>query len=255
MTQFNAAVPVYGVLGPTIVGMNLAWASNTTLTATAGHCVDSLGENTITVAANTTINAAATGLNGLDTGSLAASTFYAVFAIGDPSGRNPGGFLLSLSGTTPVMPAGVNQGTSYGMFRRIGWVLTNSSSQFLKFYQEAADDSVRFMQYDAPISVLSAGTATSYTAVSLAAAVPTTCGQVTIASALTPNAASDTASIQPSGATGDYIVQVGQVAAVVTRLQYEILPLLVSGAMKIAYKVSTGSAALTIQVQGYEDLL
>lgn len=256
MPQFTPAVPLYGVLGPSVVGMYLAYAGTKTITATAGQCSDSTGTNTITVpATSTTISLLASGLNGLDTGTVAASTMYAVFAIGDPSGRNPAGFLLSTSATAPVMPAGATYGTSYGEFRRIGWIKTDGSSNILAFYQEPVNDVIRLMQYDAPIAVLTAGVATSYTAVSLAAAVPTTAGRVVIASALTPNAASDTASIRPTGATGDYIVQVGQVAAVVTRLQYELLPLIASGAMKIDYKVSTASAALTVAVQAYEDLL
>lgn len=255
MTQFNPTVPVYGVLGPSVVGMRIAYATATTLTVTSGSATDSNGNNVITVStASTTIDGATNGLNGLDTGSLAASTLYYVFAIGDPSGFNASGFLLSTSRTAPLLPSGRN-GNNYGIFARLGAVFTDGSSHFRIAYQEPNVGKRRYMQYDTPIAVLTGGTATTDTAISLATAIPPTAGNVIIRAALTPNAASDTASIKTYGGTGYDIIQVGQVAAVVSRLQYEILPSLNSSNLSLTYKLSTASAALTVEVVGYFDLL
>jgi len=65
-----------------------------------------------------TINSAASGANGLDTGTLAASTWYSVWAISD--GTNKAG-LLSLSATSPTMPG------SYTRKARVGWIRTDAS--------------------------------------------------------------------------------------------------------------------------------
>ncbi len=76
-----------------------------------------------------TINAATTGANALDTGSLAASTWYYIYAISDGTGSNRA-YLLSLSSTTPTMPTG------YTFKYRIGSIFTNGSSNFTRIIQK-----------------------------------------------------------------------------------------------------------------------
>lgn len=66
-----------------------------------------------------TLNMATLGANGLDTGALAASTWYAVFIIAGPSGTAA---LASLSPTAPALPAG------YTVFSRVGWIRTDGSA-------------------------------------------------------------------------------------------------------------------------------
>jgi len=75
------------------------------------------------------INAATTGANGLDTGSLAASTWYYVWLI--DNGANTAG-LLSLSATAPSFPSG------YVYACRWGAVRTSASSVFLRTLQKGA---------------------------------------------------------------------------------------------------------------------
>lgn len=70
------------------------------------------------VAPSVTINSAGAGANGLDTGSLAASTWYSVWVISN--GTATAG-LISLSATAPTMPGG------YGYKARVGWIRTDSS--------------------------------------------------------------------------------------------------------------------------------
>lgn len=206
----------------------------------------------------TTLDGAVNGLNGLDTGSLAASKVYAVFAIADAAGFNPPGFLLSLSQTSPVMPNG-SFSSGYNVKRRIGWAVTNGSSQFAKLYVSGQSDVVTYT-YDAPVVVLAGGAETSQTAVSLAAAVPAVDGiPVSLSAIFNANAANDTATLCPSGATiasSKYILRApvaGATAVLNTTLTMPAL--LISSLPKIDYVVSAGTDALALYVTGFTDLL
>ena len=64
------------------------------------------------------INSAGSGANGLDTGTLAANTWYSVWVI--YNGTTAAG-LVSLSATSPTMPS------SYTHKARVGWIRTDSS--------------------------------------------------------------------------------------------------------------------------------
>lgn len=66
-----------------------------------------------------TINTAATGANGLDTGALAGSTWYAVWVIWN--GTTTAG-LISTSATAPTMPSG------YTHKARVGWIRTDGTA-------------------------------------------------------------------------------------------------------------------------------
>lgn len=68
---------------------------------------------------NLTINTAGSGANGLDTGSLAANTWYSVWVIRKPDGTTAG--LISLSATAPTMPSG------YTYKSRVSWIRTDGS--------------------------------------------------------------------------------------------------------------------------------
>lgn len=64
---------------------------------------------------NVTISTAASGANGLDTGAMANSTWYAVWVIYNPTTDTIAG-LISTSSTTPTLPSG------YTYRARVGWV-------------------------------------------------------------------------------------------------------------------------------------
>lgn len=68
-----------------------------------------------------TINSAGSGANGLDTGSIAASTWYSIWVIYNPTTGTTAG-LLSLSATAPTMPAG------YTYKARVGWTRTDGTA-------------------------------------------------------------------------------------------------------------------------------
>jgi len=72
-----------------------------------------------------TIAAGSSGANGLDTGSMASNTWYAVWIIHNPT-SNLTAAMLSLSATAPTLPSG------YTYRHRVGWVRTQSASANLR---------------------------------------------------------------------------------------------------------------------------
>ena len=79
--------------------------------------------STVTTSLNTTINTAVTGVGGIDVGTVAASVWYAVWAVSS-GGTSAGRAVLSLSGASPA-PAIL---AAYPFYTRIGWVLADASS-------------------------------------------------------------------------------------------------------------------------------
>lgn len=68
-----------------------------------------------------TLNTAGSGANGLDTGTLATSTWYSVWVIYNPTTSAAAG-LLSLSGSSPTLPSG------YTHRARVGWIRTDGTA-------------------------------------------------------------------------------------------------------------------------------
>lgn len=97
-----------------------ATGTSATVTVTADEVALEDGSNNYKTvrAVSLTISGAGSGANGLDTGSLSASTWYSVWIISN--GSTTAG-LLSLSATAPTMPAG------YGYKARVGWIRTDAS--------------------------------------------------------------------------------------------------------------------------------
>jgi hypothetical protein len=108
---------------------------------------------------NLTVDIGASGANGLDTGSEAASTWYYMWAIYNATTTTIAG-LLSVSSSDPTLPSG------YTYKARIGAVYNDSGSDFAYFFQR---DNV--VSIDA-IEVLSGGTAGIITSIDISVAVP-----------------------------------------------------------------------------------
>ena len=156
--------------------------------------------------------------------------------------------MLSLSYTAPVMPFG------YSAFALIGYAVTDSSAHFLKGYWTAGNSTSRLFMYDAPqATAITAGAATTYTAIDLSALVPTADNlPVWVSSAFTPGAASRTLKLQPTGATGDAVTITGQVTSVVVSSNSLVLAKLSSAVPKVSYIVSNAGDAAAINVAGYQ---
>jgi len=229
---------------------NNATTPNSKLDISTGICIDSTNTFQITTSSVITGDITQSGLNGLDTGTVAASTLYYVYLVWDPVSSQTPGMLFSAS-ATPLMPY------DYGAYRLIGYVATDGSSHLLKGYWTNADSSSRLFMYDAPqATAITAGNATSYTAVSLSALVPAVSNTpVWMYSAFTPGAASRQLFMQPYGATGDSVIITGQVTSVVVSSNSLVLARLNTAAPSVSYKVSNSGDAAALKVAGYQFIL
>jgi hypothetical protein len=239
-------------LGLTYInGLGISYGTTTTLTIAPGQVRDVSNTFDIVVPSALTLNAAIKGVNGLDTGTFAASTMYYIYAIFDVTNKLPSGCLMSLSATTPTMPAG------YSNFIRIGCWVSNGSTNFSLMYQSGTGKG-RYYQYDSAPTVLSAGTATTFTALSLANLVPSVTGiPIVLLINYTPATAGNSALIRPSGGTastaGTVLTFDGAVAAVAQKGQVSTLTTIVSNLPKIDYLVANGSDSLTLTLMGFTD--
>ncbi len=243
-------VPVVNLPYSSITGLGLARASDTTLTLAHGQARDSQNIQDIVLPSDVTINAAVNGINGLDTGTFAASKIYYVYVVMDQTGLQPTGGLLSLSAVTPTLPG------LYSTFRRVGSWYVNASTHFVTMYQSGAG-SARTMYYQLQVATgITAGASTTAAQVDLTNIVPAVAGtEVIMASAYTPHAASETLVLSPDSTITTPLTITGQVASVIVTSTNKLPITLVSGAPSVYYAVSvaTSPAAAALKVQGFVD--
>jgi len=109
-----------------INGLTTYCSSNTQVVIRSGISSDSDNTYAMTNSGEITVNITVSGVNGLDTGSEAANTWYFIYLIKNLTTGTVAG-LLSTSSTSPTMPSG------YTLKRRIGAVRNNAASNFLWF--------------------------------------------------------------------------------------------------------------------------
>ena len=107
-----------------------------------------------------TVDITASGVNGLDTGSEAGSTWYHIWAIAKADGTKD--CLLSASATAPMLPAG------YTYKAYLGAVYNNASSNFGSFIQ--TNNKVVIPE----VYALAGGSELAWTSVSLSTIIPST---------------------------------------------------------------------------------
>lgn len=228
-------------------GLAVSWASNSTISVAAGSCKDSTNNFDLTLRSATTLSSAFVGVNGLDTGTVAAAQVYAVYIIGQATGYSPVATLLSTSLTAPVLPTG------YDIFRRVGFA-TTVGSNFIKMIQTGANAN-RTYWLDTAASVLSGGSSATLEAVDLSAYVPAINTKVSFNALFTPAVAGDMAGITSGSSVATTILKMtGVVAAKVQGAQLTTLATLVSGVPTVQYIV-TASGALDLLVTSFEDYL
>ncbi|MDP2377794.1 hypothetical protein [Reyranella sp.] len=120
-------------LGTKIKGLTLSTAgSSATFSIAPGYCADKDGTDVMRLSAvlakTTGTWAAGTTSGGLDTGTIANDTWYHVHLIKNVV-TGVVDAVISLSATTPTVPAG------YTLSRRLGAIETNGSAQWVKFHQ------------------------------------------------------------------------------------------------------------------------
>lgn len=232
-----------------VSNLQLSRTGSQTISIAAGAARDITNKNDIIVSSAQTVNGATVGANGVDLAVLVASSFYAVYAIGDSTGYKAGAGILSLNTTSPLLPSG------YDMSRRIGWVLTDGSANILMFYQYGSNEA-RTYYYDVAISALSGGSSTTFANVSLVASVPPIACLAIMSIDYVAAGSGGLAHFLPFGSSAtNGIVRYntgGTGAAEWTSL--EIPTALNSGVPTIQYKVSS-SDSLTLLTAGYRDNL
>ena len=106
--------------------------SSTTMTIGSGTATDNGNAAYLYLSASinktTSAWAVGTGNGGIDTGTIANSTWYHFYAIRRPD-TGVVDVIFSLSASSPTLP------TNYTQYRRIGSALTNGSAQWVKFIQ------------------------------------------------------------------------------------------------------------------------
>lgn len=115
-----------------IAGLGTARPSTTTITIAPGYAADEIAQTTYLQNTGTlTLNAATTGANGLDAGSLANNTWYHVFVIGKADGT------VAAFGSTnlaPTLPSG------YTLRRRVWSAKTATGAATLIDYSQFGDE-------------------------------------------------------------------------------------------------------------------
>jgi len=195
------------------------------------------------------LNATVVGVNGIDQGVIAASTNYNVYLIGDSRGYNNVAALLSLSSNAfPTLPSG------YDSYRLLGFVTTDGSAHFLA--ASVLNTKSGKAYYTNNVSVLSGGNATSFTAVTLNSAIPTTTDPFVIAYLSViyiPAAANDVVYIRPYGSTATTnITTIVGVAAGVPQQEYvAVVTGQDAGQPAVQYETTSASDSVSIFVAGY----
>lgn len=264
--------PIYSLPHLYINGLNISVASTTVLAIAPGQARDSTDNIDMPVGfpnlqGNTypviqfqnyqpalLINSAVNGVNGLDTGTIAASTQYAVYLIGDSRGYNQVAGLMSLtSNFGPIMPFG------YDSFRLIGFIETDGSSEFVYATHKPQNMVGALTYYNQPaVSVLSGGNATTFTAIDLTtnSAVPTTTLPNVIVWLLvvfTPLAAGDVVQFRPTGstATANLVTIVGAAAGIAQTQYIEVIAGVGSSKPEIDYLVTSASDSVSVSVASW----
>jgi hypothetical protein len=241
----SVLVPVANLPYLEVDNLQVAWASNTTLTMAAGRARADDNINDIVLSTGVTINTAVVGANGIDTGVLQASKHYYVYVISSSYGTVAPVALISLS-ATPYMP------DQYDSKRLIAHWRTDASVHFIKGYV-VGNGKYRTHFFDDIIKVQNDGTSATLALIDLDTAVPPVQNTpVLIQDEFTPATANDYVTYVP----GDSTATVGQrtygsVAAKMNGGMHEVLSRLSSSKAQIKYINSAASCNLDLWVAGF----
>lgn len=136
----------------------------------AGSCRSDDDTTNIYATGPVTVNLAASGLNGLDVGAEAVSTWYHVWLVANPTTGAYGG-LFSLSPTAPTLPV------SYTVKRYLGVVYNNAAGDFWLWKVITKGRTREYLYSDeneANIRLITAGPATVWTDLDASNFIPPT---------------------------------------------------------------------------------
>lgn len=278
-------------------GMRLTYATASTFTVSQGAARDSTNLNDIVLALPPqndgtpistafTLSTALNGAGGLDTGTIAASTFYYVFVIASsqnshinlppspieslavPPFTTPdlsapvvqdgyyvqANVMLSLSRTAPLLPYG------FDMFRRIGGVSTDSSSNLRPFIQTGFGKERR-MHYQtaiAPGTAATAGTTTYASIGTLVTLVPQISCEVFVDCSIVGATIGNGLFLAPFGNTaGGDVTRMSAASTSLVTLAQLTCPSMLNAAgtpvVEIDYKTTAGGDVVAFLIAGYID--
>jgi len=230
-------------------GMNLIWNSTSSITVNPGIALDTTGNFNIYINSPVTITP-----SNIDTGSIAATSIYAVYALGKDNGATTSSVVFSLGTLTPAVPSG------FETYRRIGWLFTDGSSNFIQFTQSGSQNEKTYA-WASPYTFLTAGSATSYTTLGISnpgtlntVPIDRICAvnvKATYTPALTNNQYSVVAFTPTSGFFPTGLGDFQNVPDVNYFTTYDSFS---SSDPQVSYAVQSGDS-LTLQLIGFQDLL
>lgn len=149
-------------------GLDVDRTGNGTCKIDVGSCRDEDDLGDIHATTPLTANLGASGANGLDSGAESADKWYSLWVIGKPDGT------VASLWSTATAKSGLTLPTGYAYARKVAW-WRNGSSGNLWAGEMGGKGRLRQQWHDMPdppIEVLSGGSATSFTPVSLVGQVP-----------------------------------------------------------------------------------
>ena len=264
--------PIYSLPHLYISGLNISVASTTTLAIAPGQARDSTDsidmpvgfpnlEGIVSPALQfqnyqnpIVLNSLVNGINGLDTGTIAASTQYAIYLIGDSRNYNNVAAILSLTSSPgPLIPLG------YDSYRLLGFIETDGSLHFVYATHKPQNMVGALSYYNFPIiNVLTGGNATTFTAIDLTAssAIPTTTLPnviVWLQVNFTPFSAGDVVQFRPTGssATANVTTIVGAQSNIPQSQFIQVIAGVGSSKPEIDYLVTSSSDSVSVYVAGW----
>lgn len=237
-------------------GLQIVYLNSKQITLQSGAARDINNIDDIILSSNIILDGTHVGTNGVDISPLGASTFYGVYVIGDSTDHKPTAGLFSAQNTAinsaPFLPVG------YDMYRRVGFILTDSSANISVFSQMGSNE-IRKYYYVTPINILTNGNSTTFVNVTASAAVPLKSGsqnqhtEAVLNLNYTPSSAGNSAQFQISNTLG--VSPVLQFGCGVAAPQFGTLTVPTNTIFQfITYKVFAGDT-LTVNVSGYTDYL
>jgi hypothetical protein len=227
-------------------GLNLVYKDDTSVTVTSGKTTENSLAFELIYPVSTVVSFNDSGLNGLDAGTIAGNKIYYLFAIGDSSQVNPNGFLLSLSLTAPVFPAG------YDLYKRIGQVATDivSFQNVIVPFEQSGNSSVKTYYYNqSGIQVLVGGVDITFTSVDVSMAVPAVDFVETTFEGQFDAEDAELANVRASGSGSS-------TGIVFTADEYKSFSLITGSDAQIYYKGVLGEGTgLALSVYGYKDFI
>lgn len=266
-------VPIYNLGNLYIQGLGLVYSSTTAVSLSSGQARDSGNVNDIVLSSSVSVSISSNGANGLDTGTVAASTLYYVYVIASSNEVANTAGILSLSASQPTLPY------NYDIYRRVGAVAVDSSSHIRKFVQVGGNKD-RTILYDpgtgastAGVVIPSSGTGGSTTFVNLGvltSLVPQLPIQCIFNCAFTPNSANNVLYLSPATIDNGTTATVGAMAemsaAATGSAQVEVvrvpcaLPnstqrsaLTIGAVVTVLYATTSASDAVVFLLNGYID--